>query len=144
MEQKGRCKTQGDAVVTDLKPICRVNGKVMALSPMIQEASPQGPALPRQVPGAPWGGASPGRPHSAPWLALHPHAEGVASTFSRALPQLPCPGLFTTRETFPEAVQRTGLLPVASAIARFTEGFWRRLPLGLCCFIQGGGWEPSR
>ena len=123
-------------------------GKFMALSPLLQEASHQGPSLPRQVPGALHGrGASPGRPplpapghppFSPPgWCHTHMPRAWSPPSLKRG-PQLPCPGLFTTSETFPEPVQRTGLLPVASAIARFTEGFWRQLPLGLCCFIQGG------
>lgn len=52
-------------------------GKVMALSPLLQEASPQGPALPRQVPGAPLGeGRLRGTHHSAPPAGTAPTCRG--------------------------------------------------------------------
>ena len=147
MEQKGRCKSQGDAVVTNIKPICHVNGGQSHGSVTPAPGSQSSGSRPAQA-GA-WcplgGGASAGHPPvSPPWLVLHPHAEGVASTFSRALTPASVPWALHNQGDLSKTWQRTGLLPIASAIAWFPEGFWRWLPLGLCCFIQGGGWEPSR
>lgn len=71
------------------------------------------------------GGAAPGRPPFSPPLVLHPRAEGMASTFSPALPPASVPWALHNQRAFPEPVQRTGLLHVTSAAARLTEGFWR-------------------
>lgn len=67
-------------------------GKVTALSPLPQEASPRGPPCPGRSLAPPrGGGAAPGRPPFSPPAGLHPCAEGMASTLSPALPPASMP-----------------------------------------------------
>lgn len=102
MEQKGPCKTQGDAVVSNIKPICHVNdgqshGSVtpapgsQSSGSLPAQAGAWCPSRERGISRAPSPAPSRAPTIQPPWLVPHPHAEGMVSTFSQALPSASVP-----------------------------------------------------